>query len=114
MFELEELKQKSLAVKLGILPVYGEEDVNYMHTGEDHPGLEVDHINNVRSDNNPENLRWVNRSQNSGNRPPAHIRSNRPLSQTGYRCVYPIKTGGFSAVTPGPDGQKYLGYYKNP
>ena len=27
MFELEELKQKSLAVKLGILPVYGEEDV---------------------------------------------------------------------------------------
>ena len=27
MFELEELKQKSLAVKLGTLPVYREEDV---------------------------------------------------------------------------------------
>ena len=32
MFELEELKQKSLAVKLGILPVYGEEDVNDVKT----------------------------------------------------------------------------------
>lgn len=88
--------------------------IMYMHTEADYPGLEVDRINNIKSDNNPENLRWANRSQNSKNRPPAHVRKNRSLSQTGYRCVYPIKKSkGFTAVTPGPNGQKYLGYYKN-
>lgn len=30
----------------------------------DHPELEVDHINGVKSDNRVENLRWVTKSQN--------------------------------------------------
>lgn len=30
-------------------------------------GAEIDHINTIRTDNRPENLRWVNRSQNMFN-----------------------------------------------
>ena len=41
-----------------------------MKTGRDEPHLEADHIDRVRNNNHPFNLRWANRSQQCYNRSP--------------------------------------------
>ena len=67
MFELEELKQKSLAVKLGILPVNGEEDVKSFDSYHRITRLEViDETGRVYTNWHPDNL--ITLSFQDGNR----------------------------------------------
>lgn len=77
--------------------------VCYLHTGEDHPELEVAHGNGIKADNRPENLRWATRSENESDKP---VRGKVP-----FRNVHPNK-GAFIAAWRVPMGEKrYCGRY---
>ena len=57
-----------LSVKGNVKNYYVHRLVAEAWHGECPEGLEVDHINRVRDDNRPENLRYVTRAENNANR----------------------------------------------
>lgn len=67
---------------------------------------QVDHINNIRSDNRLENLRWVNQSQNNQNT------SMQPTNTSGFKGVYLNKKAKKWTAFIHHDGIKiYLGLF---
>jgi len=53
----------------------------------DLPGLEVDHINRVQTDNKASNLRWVDKSINGRNKNSSNISKH----QNGYRVEFQVR-----------------------
>lgn len=74
------------------------------------PKNDVDHINGVRSDNRPKNLREATRSENNQNR-----RSPSPGSNAPYLGVtWDAPTGKWRAQISANKRHKYLGIYATP
>jgi hypothetical protein len=81
----------------------------WMYTyGEDPGESEIDHINNVPSDNRLENLRLASHSQNSWNRP------KRVTNSTGFKGVFHTKYGDFYSEIKRDGVKVYLGVFKTP
>lgn len=68
------------------------------------PGLEIDHLNGVRSDNRPPNLRLVTRRINCRNR------GKLSLNTSGHTGVHRHKNGSWVAQVSG-ETKRYLGTY---
>lgn len=78
-----------------------------MANGFDPGGLQIDHINQVRSDNRPENLRLATQSQNTMN-----FRGARKDSTHGIRGItYKSRIGKWEASVHINGRRKYLGVY---
>ena len=66
---------------------------------------EVDHINNDRTDNHVENLRWVSKSHNCQNKP---VRAD---SKTGVKGINRRANGKYTASCLAKGHRRYIGIY---
>lgn len=77
-----------------------------LHTGEDPFPHDIDHINGVRNDNRPGNLRLAGKALN--------VLNGRPRGRLKVKGVYERRPGRFVAQTKHNGRPLYLGTYDSP
>lgn len=91
-------KNRYLAHRLAWLYVYGE-----------HPHMDIDHINEIKTDNRISNLRIANRKENIRNQ------SIKASNTSGFKGVhYKKDKGRWCARIRTDSGRIFLGYYSTP